>query len=252
MKGLSDGIDRLIFRWPEKGASFLLPAFFVLALLIHASAFFLFQIIYPPVETIAPPSAQVVFIAPTTPENRAFLEGLELENPAKVAQMADVTPVALGRIDYQPTYRTPSTQPKSADQRRKTVALPPALSTEALLNDQQTRQPAQRQPIATTLSLSETLKARDAAAGSPVRLKATVEGAHPPAVFLIGVDDRGELRYTFLQSGSGSHDLDEAAEKALRTYPFQAEPTAPGITWGFATFHWGADVTNKPAEEGLP
>jgi len=247
---ISEGIDRLIFRWPEKGVSFLLPAFFVLAVLIHASAVFLFQIVYPPVETIAPPQAQVVFIAPTTPENRAFLESLESENPAKVAQMADLTPVGVGRIDYQPTYRSPSTEPKPVGRNDGSVALPPALSPLALLNTRRTVEPAPREAIRTTLSLSETLRERDAARGSPIRLEAQVEGAHPPAVFLIGVDDRGELRYAFLQTGSGSHQLDEAAEKALRTYPFRADPSAPGITWGFATFHWGADVAT--AAKAIP
>lgn len=253
MKGVSDGIDRLIFRWPERGASFVLPTFFLLALVLHASAFFLFEIIYPPVGTIAPPPAQIVLIAPTTPENQAFLQSLETENPAIVARMAEITPTGLGEIRYHPSYKTPSTLPKTADHRRAPIPLPPAFDPLALLTPPRLAAPPAHRTLHTTLSFSEALRPRDAATDTPLQLAVKVEGAHQPSVFLIGIDDRGELRYTFLQSSSGHRQLDQEAEKQLHDHPFHHDESAqaPAITWGFVTFTWGADVVSvtSPPDE---
>ena len=63
------------------------------------------------------------------------------------------------------------------------------------------------------------------------------------------MSDRGEVRHLFLQSGSGHEGLDAQAEALLRDHPFSSHPReVPALTWGRATWVWGADVV-APEEE---
>jgi len=60
------------------------------------------------------------------------------------------------------------------------------------------------------------------------------------AQFLIGVTDRGEIRYTFLQRSSGDPHADDAAATMLVKGSF--EPAESPIEWGIATIMWGDDA----------
>jgi hypothetical protein len=71
-----------------------------------------------------------------------------------------------------------------------------------------------------------------------------------PARFLMAVNDKGEVRYCFLQISSGDAPLDEQARKYLAVTRFPAIRSAsplPSLTWGTATLEWGNDVTPAPA-----
>ena len=58
-----------------------------------------------------------------------------------------------------------------------------------------------------------------------------------PARFMIGVTERGEVRYVFLQNSSGDKPMDAQAEAHLRATRFAS--ASQEITWGFVSFLWG-------------
>ena len=61
-----------------------------------------------------------------------------------------------------------------------------------------------------------------------------------PSRFLIGVSDRGEVRYVFLQESSGDPAFDSLAAAHLQQLGFA--PNESPIAWGFALFSWGDDA----------
>jgi hypothetical protein len=73
-------------------------------------------------------------------------------------------------------------------------------------------------------------------------------GALEPARFLIGVSDKGEVRYVFIQDASGDKSLDDSAAALLQKAHFRG--IAAPLTWGFATFYWGASTYTQPATTG--
>ena len=60
------------------------------------------------------------------------------------------------------------------------------------------------------------------------------------AAFLIGVTDRGEVRYIFQQRSSGDPAMD--AQVALFLPRFDFRPAESSIAWGIATITWGDDA----------
>jgi len=222
----------LVFRWPERSSSLLLPAFFALAVAVHAMAFYLFQVVYPPTASIAPPPAHVTLLTPATAENRALLSWLEHQAPRPVVIPGEPSP----GIAYTPSYRTGGPPPRSTIAEVATAlpwpsGLPPASRRSA---------PAEptRPGIASTLRVSESLRPRAASLPATVAL-APEQGSRLPTVYLAAVTAEGEISHLFLQSGSGDPALDDAAGKYLRTLSLLKAPGAP-LLWGTVTLVWGA------------
>ena len=61
-----------------------------------------------------------------------------------------------------------------------------------------------------------------------------------PAIFLVGITDRGEVRYIFLQHSSGAPALDAQAAAQLPHFDFA--PAETPIVWSIATVTWGDDA----------
>ena len=79
-----------------------------------------------------------------------------------------------------------------------------------------------------------------------LKFSASSREAPEAARFLIAVNEKGEVRYCFLQSSSGDAALDEQARKYLALTRFPAIRNSPvpcvaSLTWGIATLEWGND-----------
>src|SRR5437868_15174172 len=73
----------LLFEWaPPTGEKFLISSFLVGSLIVHALAFYLFRIIYPPAIAVLPPPARVNLIAADSEEGQTLLRWIEAEDPA--------------------------------------------------------------------------------------------------------------------------------------------------------------------------
>lgn len=245
---------RFVFRWPERSASLLFPAFLLLSLAVHALAFFLFQVEYPPSASLAPPPVQVTLVTPDDPGGAAFLKWVLAQDPAAAGRVAEVEPPAgLGERPYRPSYAAVRAYAMEVEPPRGGVGFP---SGRTLL-DAAPAPPAPvragRPSVANSLVFSEELAARDAAPGVPFRLAAPSRANLRPTVFLVGIGAGGEVRYCFPQSGgegasSGDPKVDEQAGALLRGHPFK--PSRAPLQWGFATFTWGAQAydTGAPRE----
>ena len=68
-----------------------------------------------------------------------------------------------------------------------------------------------------------------------------------PSQFIIGITERGEVRYVFLQNSSGDKSIDAQAEAHLRAMHFA--PDSQEIAWGFVSFLWGSDAFASPESQ---
>jgi len=237
---------RLVFRWPERTASLLIPALLILSVAVHALAFYIFQVVYPPAVASGPPPAQVTLLTADTPEAAALLQWVQAQDPAIAARPREITPPGLGEIIYTPSYATAHTLPLETPPREEQIGFPAA---HTLLESSAPREAAPAEAphraVVSALSFSETLRARDAA---PVHPAVTPKNSLNlrPTVFLVGVGDRGEVRYSFLfdpnggDPSSGDHEMDQQAEALLRAHRFT--PSETPLEWGFATFTWGGEA----------
>src|SRR5437763_11046893 len=73
----------LMFEWaPPKGEKLLITLFLLGSLFLHALAFYMFRIIYPPTIAVLPPPARINLITGKSEEVRTLLRWIEAEDPA--------------------------------------------------------------------------------------------------------------------------------------------------------------------------
>ncbi len=240
---MSDGPE-LLFAW-GKPLRFRWAFFGLLALsaAVHLATFFLFQIAYPPRVSIPPPAPEVSLLLPTSPENRALLRRIEAEDPALLAAVAITTPPGLLEPKYHASYETVRTQPRTVAEQFEAVKFPsPKDPLSIIRGGEKAAQlsSAAPPPAPTRVTFSQALAKRapktEPAWSFDPRATVPLESA----AWLIGVTDRGEVRYVFLQHSSGDSALDKQIAAQLPRLDFQ--PAESPITWGIATAAWGDDA----------
>ena len=227
---------RRTFRWSMLGLVLISAA-------AHALTFFLFQIAYPPRVSIPPPAPEVSLLLPTTPEQRAMLRRIEAEDPALVDAATSAPPPGLGVVQYHPSFETVRTRPRTVAEPSVAVQPPPAREPLAIIRSGSNSGPpagAAPQPQPTRVRLPAALEARANGAKPDWKFAPRASAPLEPASFLVGVTDRGETRYVFLQHSSGDSALDRQIAAQLQRLDFQHGDEA--IAWGVATIEWGDDA----------
>jgi hypothetical protein len=237
---------------PAKGTAFPgqqgrfvpLLGFILLSVCVHAFGFYMFQTIYPPAGRVRPPPVQVGLLSPGTPEADAILRWIDSEDPALAAQPARAPIPDLMTLPYIPSYKSVHARPAMARAPDQPIPYPDGASGLDLVKLAASRPavpPPPAAPAATAISFSGPLTG---AALDPLPSLAGIREADlvalQPARFLLGVSERGEVRYVFIQEASGDKNVDAGAGRILEQVRFR--PSAAPLTWGFATFYWGSAV----------
>ena len=234
----------MIFAWenPRRWAV-AVPGFLLLSLVAHAATFFLFQIVYPDRVTIAPPVPTVSLLDPRRPDHQALLRLIEAEDPAPVAAVQAVVPRQLLEVLYRPSFATVRTFPQTLPEPAMPAQFPPPRDPLAIIRSAAPA-PAESAPAstlsATRLAFSGALADRSLTRTAPIAFKTRTAAPLEAARFLIGVTDRGEVRFVFLQNSCSDPATDDAAAAHLARVSFS--PGDSPITWGRAEFAWGDDV----------
>jgi len=247
----------LVFNGLEAGLiPWTLLGFILLSACVHAFGFYLFQSIYPPAAHVGPPPVQVGLLTPGTPEADAILRWIDSEDPALSAEPGHVPVPGLMSLPYIPSYNTVHARPAMVPTPPQPLPDPAGASGLELVQmaaSHPATSPPPPAPAATALSFSGPL---ENAALDPlpsfIGLHEADLGELQPARFLLGVSDRGEVQYVFIQDSSGDKTLDADASRILEQVHFRS--SAAPLTWGFATFDWGSAVYARPtpAPEALP
>lgn len=244
------------FNWPDyRRVSFSLAGFLLLSILIHGLAFYVFQIVYPPTASIAPPPAQVSILTPDTPQNRELLDWIDAYDPALLAQPQEAAPPGLLQLPYVPSFAGRHAEPIVPAPAHPRAEFPAALSPGALIESALPGENHRVQPVApqpTATRFSGVLGDRARVSEPPWKLKpAPAAQLLVQARFLLGVNADGAVDYIFVQESSGDDAMDRHAASHLQAIRFA--PAENAIEWGFARVLWGADAfapsdENKPSE----
>jgi hypothetical protein len=197
-------------------------------------------------------------ISGDTDEGRQLLRWIEAEDPALASTTQpppDTKALALPTIQHAPSYlgRQPTLKdlPPTPAPLRIPSARPPG-PVERPSNPTQ----IVTKPAATVIRFSPELDSLLSPQTPELKFTASSRDAFEPAHFLIAVNEKGEVRYCFLQSSSGDAALDEQARKYLSATRFPAIRNSPSstlasLTWGNASLEWGNDIAT-PAPSPAP
>lgn len=244
----------LLFEWASpKGEKFLISVFLTGSLLLHALAFYMFRIIYPPAIAVLPPPARVNLITGNSEEGRTLLRWIEAEDPALASatlRPAESRSRALPKLAHVPSYMVQEPQLKEAPSWNLVPAVPDAFPPGPVRMDRNMTEP-QWPRLPTRALFSEELKAF----GEPKLGASQFSGStgEPPEDirFRIAVNSHGEIRYCFRLNSSGDSALDEQARHWLVGSRFSmpsanSDSDEQSLTWAVATVEWGNDIS-QPA-----
>jgi len=237
----------LIFAWERvRRVPLVLPAFLLLAFLGPLGAFFLSRVVSPPQASLPMPPPEITMLDPSRPDHQALLRWAEAEDTAPAGSQAGITELLL-HVPYRPSFATARTAPLSLPEPEPAAAeYPPARDPLALIRSADSR-PLARAPLPRPAPTRVTFSAPAAArARGDITLALEQRAAEPleTAQFLIGITDRGEVRFAILQHTSGNAAVD--AEAAAQLTQLQLAPAAEPILWAHAFIHWSADAFAKP------
>jgi hypothetical protein len=247
----------LLFEWRSaKGEKFLISIFLAGSLVVHAMAFYLFRIIYPPAIAVLPPPARLNLIGSTSEEGRTLLRWIEAEDPALASatvRPGETRTRGLPKLQHIPSYMVQEPKLKEAppENARPVVAeaFPPGPAPI-------TSQPETAWPkIATHAAFSDQLAEVGSPSLAPSHFTSSTGESPENVRFRVGVNQIGEIRYCLRLNSSGDPSLDEQARLWVVQTRFN-KPAAMNdpddrLVWGIATVEWGNDVV-QPARQSTP
>ena len=240
----------LTFDWPERERfPFILFCCVFVSLVIHTATFFVFQVVYPQRVTIPPPPPLVALLTPSSPENEALLRWIAAEDPALVASARSVVPPNLLHVPYRPSFSVSHTAPRGSVEAPAPVQYPPARTPLAIIASAAPPPALEASaplPMRTTIDFSSALSERSI---KPPSFRWTQRASQPLQSLqaLIGVTDRGEVRFAFVQHSSGDESIDGETVQQLERLTFA--PAEAPITWALAIVDFGAEAYSTAPPE---
>jgi hypothetical protein len=242
----------LIFAWDRlRRIPIILPGFLLISFVGHIGAFFLFRVVYPPQASLPMPPPTITVLDPSRPDHQALLRWVDAEDPAPATARTDLTDRLL-EVPYRASYQTSRTTPLTLPEEVTGVKYPPARDPLAVIRSVEAK-PSTTSPIPastpTRVVFSDNIANRVRHIGA-FAIKSRSTEPVETASFLIGVTDRGEVRYVIPQSSSGNTRLDAEAAQALGA--MRLEHAAAAITWGHAAVQWGAEIYARAKPSTTP
>jgi hypothetical protein len=248
----------LVFAWDKTGRRRLALAGFIAgSFVLHALCFYAFQIIYPPTIALLPPPGRVTVIGPNTEEGRSLLRWIEAEDPALASTTQlppDTKSLALPTIQHAPSYlmRIPplrGTLPSLPDMGIPSSRPPAPIESLDPLPQTVTQQ------VPTTVRLSDGLESLGSLQIPKMEFETSRRESPGIAEFRIAVDEKGAIRYCFLERSSGDVSLDEQARKYLSLSRFAPTDNRPprvanDLIWGTAMIEWGNEIVISSSPTG--
>jgi len=231
-----------------------ITAFLACSVLLHASCFYLFQVVYPPAVALLSPPARISLISGNTEEGRSVLRWVDAEDPA-LASATLLPPEAktrtLPKLQHIPSYATENPRLKPAPPMDLALRTPSSQPPSAVpVSPRPAHEPLGIVP--THVVFSDEFTAFGVPNFSPAKFSAAT--AEPPQSirFRIAIGARGEVRHCFPQNSSGDAALDEQARQHILRCRFAQtgaanRPDDQTLTWGEATIDWGNDIVPPAA-----
>ncbi len=235
---------RLLFDWAHEDGRRL--AFWVfVAVLLHAGAWLLFQVRYPPPQPARITDASLYVLLPGSAEARRLAPFLASADPSLLApERADRLGLPAAKIpDYVPSY-------DAAAPELVILPDPPNHLLPPLIRDfgpvPMADAPAPAPPLPAPVADSQIVFSASLQSRAPTEIPRTEFTARthdvlPPTRFLLAVAPDGQVRHVLRESPSTNDALEDAAAGLLMRVRFKDDPGSV-LAWGTATLYWGLDV----------
>ena len=175
-----------------------------------------------------------------------LLRWLEAEDPALASntQPSERELLSLPAVQHEPSYLLHRPALKEMPFVNADVGVPSAHPPGAVENPRVAFQSATR--FSTAVHFSAELETAGSPQAPAMRFTASGQGPPRAAEFRIGVGDKGDVRYCFLETSSGDAGLDEQARRYLMLFRLPDLGTArlesDALVWGTARIDWGNDI----------
>lgn len=244
-------LTTLLFEWPIKTSPRLaLPLFIFLAVLLHLSTIYFFNIVYEPPHVSKPVAAQVFFLLPNSPSAQQLTPWLQANDPAVFSPLKTVQasrpkiPTSIYQLSQPPPVLRslpPPQEDKMAPLLPPTheIAPPPSSSLNHLSIEQPVASPAINRT--TTVRLLETLATRTPSPPSTLgypSLPSEITTPLHPTIVTVNIDAMGIPHHAIITQSSGNEAADEAATHWLMTRHFAP---ATEEMWGKVLIFWGSE-----------
>ena len=221
----------LLFDWPHRHRiQLLLPATVIVALLAHAGALLLFDIIHPAPDFTGPNPARIYFLPASSPMH-ARIQGLLLT--ADPALYAPTQGLPTSDITTSATYT-----PQFKSEKPTLANLPPISrnipKSEFRIESLQPHTSATHSPQPRLLAKKSILLTGNLANRTCSELQ--LHAAPPPLLpeppsYLVGVSESGTVLHVIPYKPTGDPSIDAQLINAIRSLRFDST-TAPGTAWG--------------------
>lgn len=241
-----------LFDWPSRhNVHLALPLLLLFSFVLHALGVVIFQIYYPRSSAAPFRSAQVYFLRPSSPEAKALAPMLAASDPALFSSTKPFGPSAMSfpGSDYLPDFEgeAPALQALPTELKRPAQGILPLLQRGASSAPSGTPLPG----LPTMVKLRGGLEGRKMTPPENFIFTAPTKSSLEPVEFLVEVSPDGiplHVLPLFPLGASGVESVDREAVAYLLRSRFEPRDSGEKSSWGYAKFHWGADVerTKEP------
>ncbi len=235
-----------LFDWPSRhNVHLALPLLLLLSFVLHALGIVIFQIYYPRSSSVPFRSAQVYFLRPGSPEAQALAPMLAASDPALFSSTKPFGPSAISvpGSEYVPDFegQVPALQvlPAELEKPGKEMA------SLRLRGASATPAPSPKPGLPTVVELRGGLEGRKITPPQKFIFTMSTNQSLEQIEFLVEVSAEGVPLHVvplFPQGTSGVESVDREAVAYLLRSRFESPGGDAKPAWGYAKFHWGADV----------
>jgi hypothetical protein len=236
----------LTFDWPlHRWFSARFAVIFSVSALVHAAAFFVFQVAENSVVNSPARERGVTLLSADLPAHRLLLEAVQAEAPT-MALSHPLLPVDdLLRIPYRSSFEDVGRAVRDVEPLKNSDAYPVPLlfsggSTVAGMRAGDSR--ISGKDFLGRVVFSEPLASRTFSSSIPVPRLPPSQSVSNPA-YWIGVSPNGDVQWVLLCKGSGSEEMDSEALNFVKSIKFEARGGA--VEWADATVVLGSPLRSE-------
>lgn len=234
-------VQGLTFDWPLKrwfSARFVL--LFLVSALVHAAAFFVFQVVENSVVNSPARERGVTLLSSDVAEHRLLLEAVQAEAPTMALSHALLPVDALLRVPYRSSFDGSGgvVRDVSPFKNRNAYPVPFLISEGSAVADNRAAQgKSEEKEFLGRVEFSEPLASRTFSSKMPVPRTPLSHAVSTPT-FWIGVSPGGDVQWVLPSSSSGSEETDSEVLSFVKSIKF--EPRGSAVEWADVTVVLGS------------
>ena len=239
-------VQGLTFDWPvRRWFSARFAVLFLVSALVHAAAFFVFQVVENSVVNSPARERGVTLLSSDVAEHRLLLEAVQAEAPTMALSHALLPVDDLLRVPYRSSFDGSGGIVRDVERlkNRDAYPVPFLISGEKTVDGRRAGEGRiTEKEFVGRVEFSEPLVSRAFSLKMPVpRLPLSHSLSSP--TYLVGVSPSGDVQWVFPSRGSGSEEMDAEGLSFLKSIKF--EPRGSAVEWADGTVVLGSALRSE-------